>query len=89
VRFHAINKGLGVPLGVLPPKANTVRHVRCTNGLSPSLPNHPKTSRPWPTFLTALPDSDRADIIAGLPLDKRLAVAKLIAARIIANNDHR
>jgi len=33
-------------------------------------------------LLTTLPDSDRADIIAGLPQAQRVAVAKLLAARI-------
>jgi len=37
-------------------------------------------------LLTALPDSDRASIIAGLPQEQRLAVAKLIAARITEDN---
>jgi len=37
-------------------------------------------------LLTALPDSDRTDIIAGLPRDQILAVAKLIVAKITEDN---
>jgi len=37
-------------------------------------------------LLTALPASDRTSIIADLPQEQRLAVAKLIAARITEDN---
>ena len=57
-------------------------------------PEHSDPSVPPPDIatladlLTALPDSDRADVIAGLLREHRLAVAKLIAARITEDNTH-
>jgi len=37
-------------------------------------------------LLASLPDSDRADIIADLPQEKRLTIARLLAARIKENH---
>ena len=55
-----------------------------------SAPDHPtaqtEMARTLVDLLIALPDSDRAGIIADLPQDQRLAIARLLAARIKENH---
>ncbi len=54
---------------------------------------HSGTDTPLPDITTladlliTLPDSDRTDIIAGLPQDQRVAVARLLVKRIQEQND--
>ena len=53
-----------------------------------SAPVSPSDITTLADLLSALPSSDRADIIAGLPQDQRLAVARLLAKRITEDNTH-
>lgn len=82
--------GTGVEVSGLTPPKTGIREdggAECGALEDENAPNLPPADvSTLADLLTALPSQDRADIIAGLPQEQRLAVTKLIAGRITEDN---
>jgi hypothetical protein len=83
VTKDASDKDLGISQNSGMPKSMPCAHENDTeSGLSDAGPPSPDIAV-LADLLATLPDPDRAGIIVDLPQDQRLAIARLLAARIV------